>query len=212
MRAAAGILFLLAGIVFSNAWFIGNYIPLKLFIIGFFIDFFIRLFINPRFSPTLILGRIMVSNQDVEFSGAPQKKFAWGLGFILSSIMLLLVVIQGAVGPINLLICLLCLTLLFFETAFGICLGCKLHGIFSKEKTQLCPGGTCKVKIKHEVQKVYPLQIFIVLLFISIIILLGLSNVLMKNTQQNKITECEVPQWAIDIGHEELYTLHHGCK
>ena len=24
--------------------------------------------------------------------------------------------------------------------------------------------------------------------------------------------DCDVPEWAIKIGHEEQYKLHHGCE
>jgi hypothetical protein len=42
----------------------------------FLTDFIIRVFVNPKFSPTLIIGRLIVSNQVPEYVGAPQKKFA----------------------------------------------------------------------------------------------------------------------------------------
>jgi hypothetical protein len=46
-------------------------------------------------------------------------------------------------GPLNVLLCGSCLVLLGFESAFGICLGCKLYNLFSRTPAQLCPGGTC---------------------------------------------------------------------
>lgn len=55
--------------------------------------------------------------------------------------MMYLVVLQNVRGPINLIVCLTCLLLLFFETAFGICIGCKIYNLFNPEKAQLCPGG-----------------------------------------------------------------------
>jgi hypothetical protein len=75
VRAAAGILFLFAGIVFMNALLLGNFNPLRVFVTIFMIDFIIRM-INPKYSPTLILGRLAVINQMPEFAGAPQKKFS----------------------------------------------------------------------------------------------------------------------------------------
>ena len=80
VRASAGILFCFAMIAFMNAWLIGNFNILKIFIITFLIDFFIRIFINPKYSPSIILGRIMVRNQKPEYVGAPQKRCAWGIG------------------------------------------------------------------------------------------------------------------------------------
>ncbi len=51
-------------------------------------------------------------------------------------------------GPLNMLVCGSCLTLMFFESAFGICLGCKLYNLFNKEQAQLCPGGVCEVPVR----------------------------------------------------------------
>ena len=59
--------------------------------------------------------------------------------------MLYLVVINNIIGPVNLIVCASCLVLLFFESAFGICLGCKVWNLFNKDKAQLCPGGACEV-------------------------------------------------------------------
>jgi len=36
--------------------------------------------------------------------------------------MLWLIVIQNVIGPINMLVCAACLALMFFESAFGICI------------------------------------------------------------------------------------------
>lgn len=175
-RAAAGILFLFAIISFLNVFLLRNFVPLKLFITSFLIDFSIRIFVNPKFSPTMILGRIAVSNQRVEYSGAPQKKFAWGLGLALAITMFFLVVIKNVTGPVNLAVCILCLTLLFFEAAFGICIGCKIYNLFNKEKAKLCPGGVCEIKIKEEVQKISLIQVLVVLLFVLFIVFIWNSS------------------------------------
>ena len=169
-RAAAGILFFFAVFAFSNAWFIGNFTFIKIFVTAFLIDFTIRVFINPKYSPSLILGRFFVQNQDVEYTGAPQKRFAWLIGFVLSLIMFFVLVVYDLRGIYNLLICFFCLILLFFETAFGICIGCKMYNFFNKEKAQLCPGGACKIKRKEDIQKINLQQIFILTLFLTFII------------------------------------------
>lgn len=56
--------------------------------------------------------------------------------------MLYLVVIKHVIGPINLIVCAACLVLLFFETALGICIGCKIYNWFHKDKAHLCPGAS----------------------------------------------------------------------
>lgn len=170
-RAAAGILFLFAIISFLNALVLRNFFPLKIFISAFLVDFFIRVIINPRYSPTLILGRFFVQNQKPEYTGAPQKRFAWGIGLVLSTIMFFVIVVFNILHPINLLICLLCLVLLFFETAFGICIGCKMYSWFTKNSAKHCPGGVCEFVLKEDVQKISWTQIMILLIFLALVIL-----------------------------------------
>jgi hypothetical protein len=51
---------------------------LKFMVTIFFIDMFIRVIMNPRFSPILIIGRFMVRKQTPIYVGAPQK-FLHGL-------------------------------------------------------------------------------------------------------------------------------------
>ena len=137
----------------------------------FLTDFVIRVFINPKFSPTLIIGRLIVGNQVPEYVGAQQKKFAWIIGIILSGIMFILMVLVNSYSPVTGIICLICLVFLFFESAFGICLGCKFYSLFHKEKPQLCPGEVCEVKSKQDIQKTSPVQLFIVFAFIAYVVL-----------------------------------------
>jgi hypothetical protein len=56
VRAAAGILFALALVAFMNDWLLGNFGPTRVFVVGFLIHFAIRIFINPRYAPTLIVA------------------------------------------------------------------------------------------------------------------------------------------------------------
>ena len=149
VRASAGILFLLAMVAFMNAWLLGNFQPTRVFVIAFLVDFTIRLFVNPLYAPSLIVGQWMVRRQQPEWVGAPQKRFAWAIGFVLALTMLYLVVIQRVIGPVNLVVCAACLTLLFFESAFGICLGCKLYNLFGNTPAQLCPGGVCEASAER---------------------------------------------------------------
>jgi len=169
-RAGAGILFLFAMISFMNAWLIGDYSIIKVFVTVFFVDFFIRVLINPKYAPTLILGRIFVSNQKPEYTGAPQKKFAWSLGLGLAAIMFFLVVINDVRGLLNFFICIFCLVLLFFESVFGVCIGCKMYGLITRKKAKLCPGGACEINRKQEIQKVRISQVIILVVSIAIII------------------------------------------
>jgi hypothetical protein len=172
IRAAAGILFLGTFISLMFILFNGNFIPIKYVIILFLTDFIIRVFINPKYSPTLILARLIVRNQTPEYVGAPQKKFAWIIGVILSATMFVFFIIINAYGPVTGIICLICLIFLFFESAFGICLGCKFYPLFFKNKVQYCPGEVCDVKHKQDIQKTSKAQFFVLLAFIALTLLL----------------------------------------
>lgn len=169
IRASSGILFLLVFISIVVAGD-GNFLMIKYFVIFFFTDFVIRVFVNPKYSPSLILGRLIVRNQTPEYVGAPQKKFAWVIGFVLASIMLVLLVLLNSFSIITGLLCFICAIFLFFESAFGICIGCKIYGWFYKEKAQYCPGEVCEIKDRHEIQKTSKIQLLIVLAFVSYIL------------------------------------------
>jgi hypothetical protein len=147
-------------------------LPIKYVITLFFTDFIIRVFVNPKFSPTLIIGRLIVRNQVPEYVGAQQKKFAWIIGVALSGTMFIFMVAVNSYSPITGIICLVCLIFLFFESAFGICLGCKFYSLFHKEKAQYCPGEVCDPKSKQDIQKTSKVQLLVVLGFIALVFLL----------------------------------------
>src|SRR5215210_3074037 len=109
IRASAGILFLATFMSLMLIIFKNNFLPIKYVITLFLTDFIIRVFVNPKFSPTLIIGRLIVRNQAPEYVGAQQKKFAWIIGVGLSATMFLFMVVINSYSPITGLICLLCL-------------------------------------------------------------------------------------------------------
>ena len=228
VRASAGILFFFAMIAFMNAWLAGDFRLTKIFVIAFLIDFSIRIFVNPKYSPSMVVGRFAVRNQAPEYVGAPQKRFAWAIGFALAVAMLFLVVINNVIGPVNLIICSTCLVLLFFESAFGICIGCKIYNIFFREQAKLCPGGTCEVGERKSIQQIGSAQFAVVVLFLIAIASVG--NALLSDARDggtlagNAVTsegrnqaaatsdDCKVPDWAVSMGHAEKWKLHHNCK
>ena len=171
IRAAAGILFLATFLSLMFILFSGNFVPIKYVITAFLTDFLIRVFINPRYSPSLILGRLVVSNQTPEYVSAAPKMFAWIIGIVLAAVMFYFFNIANAYSPITGIICLICLVFLFFESSFGICLGCLFYPLFFKEKVQLCPGDICEVKEKHAIQKTSLLQVLILVAFVAFIVL-----------------------------------------
>lgn len=228
VRAGAGILFFMAIVAFMNAWLTGNFLPTRVFVVAFLLEFTIRIFINPRYAPSLIVGQWMVRHQQPEWTGAPQKRFAWAIGFALALMMLYLVVLNNVVGPVNLLVCAACLVLLFFETAFGICIGCKVYNWFNKDKAELCPGGVCEVP-PDRVPKVSRSQFSIVVLFIAAVIgiaqwtygtgrqgtsqsLSGRTGISAAPVDPAEAERCKVPDFAKAMGHEEKWKLHNNCK
>ena len=170
IRAAAGLLFLLMLISVLNAMLINNFVLLKFSIIIFLTDICIRVFISPRYAPTLIMGRMIVRNQNPEYVGAAQKKFAWYIGVVLGGIFFTVTVVMNTVSPISGLVCFTCLIFLFFEAAFGICLGCLIYPLFNKGQVQYCPGEVCDAKNKHDIQKTSWSQRLILIGFIAYVV------------------------------------------
>ena len=226
VRAGAGLLFLGAMVAFMNAWLLGNFQPTRVFVVAFLIDFALRLFLNPRYAPSLILGQWLVRKQQPEWTGAPQKRFAWAIGLVLASVMFWLVGVQQLVGPVNLLVCGLCLTLLFFETAFGICLGCKVYAWVVRQRPELCPGDVCAVAPDPRVQPRLSQGLVAAVYLVAV-------GVVWQAVQREGHTpaaptapaqatpapvdpaeaeRCQVPEFAKAIGHEDMWKLHNHCQ
>jgi Domain of unknown function (DUF4395) len=158
MRGSAGIMLLLGLIAFVNGFVVGNYAVIP-YISGFLmLNFLIGIFVNPKYSPTVFIATLITWKQTALPIGAIQKKFAWSLGLGLSvaifSMSLLLVNDASWFEPVCML-CMICLALLFLETAFGVCVGCQTYflGIRLKlikkpEITPNCMGDACKVDVQ----------------------------------------------------------------
>ena len=171
IRASAGIMFLATFISLMLIMFKNNFLPIKYVVTIFLADFIVRVFVSPRYSPSLIIGRLIVRNQVPEYVGAPQKRFAWVIGLILSVIMFTFMVVVNSYSPITGIGCLICLIFLFFESAFGICLGCKVYSLFYKGKAQYCPGEVCDRKSKQDIQKTSIAQVLVLFVFIAFVFL-----------------------------------------
>ncbi len=143
VRAAAGIVFLFAFMAFMLAWTGKGFRATEIMVSVFLFDFFIRVFINPKYAPSMVVGRWMVNNQKPEYTDAAPKRWAWSIGFFIAVIVFYKVVLDDTRGPGLVLPCALCLGLLFFEAVFGICAGCKIYNLFHKEKVKHCPGEAC---------------------------------------------------------------------
>jgi Domain of unknown function (DUF4395) len=139
--------------------------------------------VNPRYAPTLILARLIVGRQTPEYVGARQKRFAWIIGLVLSATMFTFLVLVNAYSPITGITCLICLLFLFFESAFGICLGCKFYPLFFKGKVQYCPGEVCERRSRQPIQKTSAKQLLVVLGFVVLVVVMGvrLNRYLVKD-------------------------------
>ncbi len=171
----------------------------------------------------------MVRKQQPEYVGAPQKRFAWAIGFVLALTMLYLVVIKHVIGPINLIVCAACLVLLFFEAAFGICIGCKVYNWFNKDKAQLCPGGVCEIEPARGAGGTWA-HGAVLLAFVGLVgawtahvvandpYAQAATPVVSTLTAQAapvdaaEAERCKVPDFAKALGHEEKWKLHNNCK
>ncbi len=226
VRAAAGLLFVPAFVSFMNAMLLGNFQPTRVFVVLFMLDMAVRLFINPRWAPSLIAGQWIVRHQQPEWVGAPQKRFAWGLGLVLAVTMFFLMVVNQVIGPINMLVCGTCLVLMFFESAFGICLGCKLYNLFNKEAAQLCPGGACAIA-PQDVKGLGWGQRLVLLAFAGLVLITAQwvrSTALVapaaatatpaaaEAVDPAEVARCKVPEFAKAIGHEAQWKLHNHCQ
>ena len=174
IRASAGILYFFMFLAWMLVIFKEDFFLIKLVNTTFLVDFVIRMFISPKYAPSLIIGRLIVGKQTPEYVGAAPKKFAWTIGLVLSSIIFLLLVVMNSTSIITGIICQICLIFLFFEAVFGICLGCKFYPLFHKEKTQYCPGGICEVNTKQEIQKTSLLQKGVVIGFFMFVITIAI--------------------------------------
>ncbi len=165
VRAAAGILFVLMLIAIQRVIYTWDFQLLKYASTFFFADFLLRVFVSPRLSPTLILGRLAVSRQTPEYVGATQKKFAWVIGLSLASVMVVMLNVLNLHSPITGIICFICLVFLFLESAFGICLGCKVYPLIYGKQVRYCPGEVCELKDRQPTQKTSRTELLALVVF-----------------------------------------------
>lgn len=155
MRGSAGIMLFLGAIALVNGFVLNKFgvIP---YIVGFLmINFAIGIFINPKFAPTYFIAEWMVEKQTPIYIGAIQKRFAWSLGFVLTTITFIfsLYLINDVTYFVRVCqLCIICNILLYLETAFGICVGCKLYHAAIKYKLLKepeikpnCMGDSCDI-------------------------------------------------------------------
>jgi len=181
-RASAGVMFLLGLVSLFSVYIFRTLIWAELFSMTFIFEFFMRTFVNPKYAPYMLIANLVVYNQTPDWVEAKPKKFAWSLGMILGAIMAYYIFFD-VISLVRLSICLLCLTLLFLESAFGICLGCLLYKQLNM-KLYNCPGGVCAVSKKPSYPK-HKLFLLIVFLLTFAMTYYALSSY--KYAQTKKI-------------------------
>ncbi len=153
IRATAGLMFVIGFSVFAYIRATGDYTPMYFVVPMFWLDFLLKTIFSPKFSIFGFFGKLFVRSQKPEYVGAIQKRFAWGIGLFLSSIMMVVALGFQVKGIIPFSICMTCLFFMWLESACGICVGCNIYkflqnrGIISKKKFQpACPGGVCSIR------------------------------------------------------------------
>jgi len=162
-RAAGGILFMLGMLVIFMGIGYNHIMTARIYLAFLFIDFTARM-ISPKYSPSLLLGKFMVRNQIPEYVGGAQKRFAWTLGWLISIPMMQWFVLHWDITFYKVLVCVLCLTLMFLESAFSICVGCMVYKAVIDKEPEHCPGGVCEVRRKEPIQTFNLMQKIIAIL------------------------------------------------
>jgi hypothetical protein len=149
VRAAAGLTMVIGAVAFSYAYFAKQYVPLQIASSLFFVEFLVRVTIGLRYSPVGAIATAITVGQPPAWVSAQPKRFAWTLGLAMACAMTV-ITNSGIRGYLPRTICLICLTLMWMESALGLCLGCKIHGLLvgrgwiSRDgSTALCADGTC---------------------------------------------------------------------
>jgi len=206
-KAAAGILFLLGMTVIYVGIGFNHIMVARIYLAFLFLDFSARV-ISPKYSPSMLLGKFVVRNQKPEYVAGLPKRFAWTLGWLISLPMVYWFVLQWDITFYKVLICVLCLTLMFLEAAFSICVGCIIYKFIMKEGPTHCPGGVCEVKYKEPIQMFNPIQATIAIVSV-IALLFGLYSFLVKTESKTFfglfLHDLVMTQEQLQIQKDELF-------
>jgi hypothetical protein len=149
VRAAAGLTLVLGAVAFVYAYFAKVYLPIRWVTALFFVEFALRVAVGVHVSPLGAIAGALVRRQEPQWVSARPKRFAWSLGLVLSLAMTV-ITNAGIRGALPLSICILCLLLMWLETALGLCLGCEIHALLvgrgwarRDPAFEICAGGAC---------------------------------------------------------------------
>lgn len=157
IRATAGLMFFMGIITVMYTFLTKDFSLVSVLLPLFFLNFLILVLWGPKYSPFSRLGKFLVSKQRPEYVGAIQKRFAWGLGLIMSTTVMILIFWFWITGLMPLTLCSICLILMWMESSLGICAGCKIYYTLIaykiiKEPFQkpACPGGACSIDFSKQ--------------------------------------------------------------
>ena len=150
VRAAAGLTMVIGAVAFVLALTEQIYIPLQLTTIFFFVEFSIRVTAGLQHSPLGRISHFLVRRHEPEWVSARPKRFAWSMGVVLSFAMVI-ITNTGIRGALPATLCSICLTLMWMESALGLCAGCEVYAslrrrgwIAKDEEIEICAGGVCE--------------------------------------------------------------------
>jgi hypothetical protein len=151
VRAAAGVTLVVGAVAFSYAYFEQQYVPLQVVATFFFVEFLIRVTVGLHYSPVGLVARAMTSRRPPDWVSAKPKRFAWSLALAMTFAMTI-ITNSGIRGYLPRTICLICLTLMWMESALGLCLGCETHAFLVRRgwatkdaDFEVCAGGACEI-------------------------------------------------------------------
>jgi hypothetical protein len=150
VRAAAGLTMVTGAVAFSYAYFDKLYVPLQIVASLFFVEFLIRITVGLRYSPFGALAHAMTIRRAPQWVSSTPKRFAWTLGMTMGFAMTV-ITNSGIRGYLPRTICLICLTLMWLESALGLCVGCKIYGLLARRgwisvgpDDESCADGFCE--------------------------------------------------------------------
>jgi Domain of unknown function (DUF4395) len=153
VRAAAGLTMVMGAVVFVLALAEKVYLPLQLTTIFFFVEFSVRITAGFQYSPLGRLSHLLVRRLEPVWVSARPKRFAWSMGAVLSFAMVL-ITNTGIRGALPATLCSICLTLMWMESALGLCAGCEVYAFLRRrgwiakdEEIEICAGGICRAPV-----------------------------------------------------------------
>jgi hypothetical protein len=154
VRAAAGLTLVIGAVAFCYAYFEHHFTGLRVVASFFLVEFLIRITAGLSYSPIGIISRKITGNRPPEWVSAKPKRFAWTLGMMMALAMTVITNIPIH-GWLPRSMCLTCLTLMWMESALGLCLGCQIYalllrrGWMVKDPEMVCAGGVCQVPARR---------------------------------------------------------------